>query len=179
MLNVPQVLPAGPVTLRPFGEGDLDAASALFTHPEVSRTYMLPDFRSQEEVRALFERLARLSRSPERFVRGVSLSGSLIGLINEVHVSGGSIELGWAIHPRYWGQGYASAAASAAIGALFAAGFDTVRAGAFEENPASLRVMEKCGMQPTGETEEIAYRGRTHRCVCCAISREPRPLTEA
>ena len=48
---------------------------------------------------------------------------------------------------------------------LFQKGCREILCGAFEENAASLRVMEKAGMQKLDKTEEIDYRGRLHRCV--------------
>ena len=44
-------------------------------------------------------------------------------------------------------------------------GFATVTAGAFEQNVASLRVMQKCGMVRLEKTDEIEYRGRVHTCI--------------
>ena len=58
------------------------------------------------------------------------------------------------------------------MSALFSEGFSAVKAGAFSENAASIRVMEKCGMTKTGETEQIEYRGKTHTCVYYAIERD-------
>ena len=48
---------------------------------------------------------------------------------------------------------------------LFAKGFREVVCGAFEENTASLRVMEKAGMEKLDITESIEYRGKVHNCV--------------
>lgn len=44
-------------------------------------------------------------------------------------------------------------------------GYTEVVAGAFSENIASRRVMEKCGMTLTEQEEDIEYRGKTHHCV--------------
>ena len=44
-------------------------------------------------------------------------------------------------------------------------GFRRVRAGYFEGNDASRRVMEKCNMQPIEATGEEEYRGEVHRCL--------------
>ena len=55
---------------------------------------------------------------------------------------------------------------------LFSRGFEAVTAGAFSENAASLRVMQKCGMELQDFTEDIAYRGTTHKCIYYAIRRE-------
>ena len=43
-------------------------------------------------------------------------------------------------------------------------GFRKVKAGYFEENVASRRVMEKCGMKQLSYTDEIEYRGIVHKC---------------
>lgn len=48
---------------------------------------------------------------------------------------------------------------------LFQMGYKQVITGAFEENIASRRVMEKCGMILTESEEKIEYRGKVHRCV--------------
>ena len=51
-------------------------------------------------------------------------------------------------------------------------GYQRVAAGYFEENIASGRVMEKCGMVATGGTEEIEYRGKKHRVILCRIQKQ-------
>lgn len=82
------------------------------------------------------------------------------------------IKIGYVIHPARWHNGYATESLRAAITALFRAGFAIVRAGAFEENAASIRVMEKCGMQKTDAAEAISYRGAMHRYVHYEIKAE-------
>ena len=77
----------------------------------------------------------------------------------------GGIELGYVIHPRFHGKGYMTQALKAAIEELFSDGYREVITGAFEENRASIRVMEKAGMILQGKTEEIEYRGKTHNCI--------------
>ena len=79
----------------------------------------------------------------------------------------GSAEIGYGILEEYRGQGYASEALEAAIEELFRMGFEFVKAGYFAENPASRRVMEKCGMHPLPEEAVIPYRGIDHRCLFC------------
>ena len=51
-------------------------------------------------------------------------------------------------------------------------GYSRVIAGHFEENPASRRVMEKCGMGPMDREENIEYRGVPHRCLYRAIEKD-------
>ena len=45
----------------------------------------------------------------------------------------------------------------------------SVRCGAFPENTASIRVMEKAGMVREDFTEDIEYRGIMHHCVYYSI----------
>ena len=155
--------------LRPFCPTDAQDVIALMRDPCVGKTYMVPDLSDDAAAQRLFTRLHDLSHDDSRVVLAAALDGRVIGLINDVGIQGRRIELGYAFAPAYHGKGYATEAVAALIAALFARGFEEVVAGAFEHNAASLRVMEKCGMRPTGETEEIAYRGQTHRCIYCSI----------
>jgi RimJ/RimL family protein N-acetyltransferase len=157
--------------LQPMSDRDADAAVALLTDNVVKQTYMLPDFESREQALSLFSRLVALSHMEERFVRGIYLNGEWIGMLNDVGVEGGCIELGYALLPRYYGQGYATEALCGAIEALFTRGYTEIRAGAFEGNDASLRVMQKSGMQRIDYTEEIEYRGSVHHCIFYAIKK--------
>lgn len=159
------------LTLRAMTDGDREDVIDLLTDGEVTKTFMVPQFASREEAQPLFERIAALSRLPERFVYGIDLEGRLIGFVNEVEVTEDAVELGYVIHPARKNNGYASEMLGAAIAALFEMGFSRVRAGAFEENGASLRVMEKCGMTRLEQTEELEYRGVVHRCILCEITK--------
>ena len=52
-----------------------------------------------------------------------------------------------------------------AITELFSLGYREVITGAFDENGASIRVMEKAGMVKLDKIDEIDYRGKLHKCV--------------
>jgi len=160
------------LTLRPIAESDRTEMYALLTDDIVRQTYMLPDFVDEAALERMFQRFRALSEAEERFVTGIALEDRLIGFINDVGMENGCIELGYVIAPAHHNCGYAAEALGAAIAALFGRGFVRVEAGAFEENAASLRVMEKCGMAPTGKTEQIDYRGTTHTCVYRAIDQK-------
>ena len=160
------------VCLRPLVPRDRDAVTDLLTDAAVAQTYMLPVFAAREEAYPLFARLCALSADPARFVRGIAHNGTVIGLINDVEMIGGTVELGYALLPAHWNNGYAAEALAAAVQALFARGFSAVRAGAFEENAASLRVMEKCGMVKQDYTDDWEYRGVTHTCIYYAAKKE-------
>jgi RimJ/RimL family protein N-acetyltransferase len=77
--------------------------------------------------------------------------GTLIGMCGIARLDGVTPEIGYWLGVPYWGRGYATEAARAVIDYGFAAlGHDQLVAGARVSNPASRRVLEKCGFQWTG-----------------------------
>ena len=157
--------------LRAFQESDWPRLAMLATSTEVNKTYMLPDFESVEKVRPLFDRLMAMSKDDKRYVRAMEENGEFVGFCNDVERNGDSVEIGYAMCPDIWGRGYCTAALKLAIADLFEQGFDQVVAGAFVENPASLRVMEKAGMTPIDKVDDIEYRGSIHKCVYRVINK--------
>ena len=153
------------LSLHPLEEADSDAMIALLTDKIVTKTYMVPDFASRDEAYRLFDRIRILSNTKDRFVYGIYDVSGLVGMINAVDDDGERIELGFALHPSVHNRGYATEALTAAMAELFRLGYQAVRAGAFPENAASLRVMEKCGMSRLEETERVTYRGCTYDCI--------------
>ena len=153
------------IRLASLRAADLETMLDILTNDCVKQTYMLPDFPSREDAVPLFQRLVGLSGDSRRFVRGIYADETLVGFLNDVEIENGAIELGYVIHPRFQGNGYATEALGIAIGELFRLGFQAVITGAFRQNAASIRVMEKNGMTRTEKTEPIDYRGKTHICV--------------
>lgn len=160
------------LVLRPFSPADTEDALAIFCSGKVKATYMLPDFPTRADAVKLFERLMALSLGTDRLVLGVYREAQLIGFLNDTGTENGMIEVGYAFHPDHWNQGYATEALKAVIDELFRLGFSTVRAGYFEENPASGRVMAKSGMLPIDFTESIEYRGKAHLCRYYEIQKD-------
>ena len=158
--------------IKPISPEDKEAVLDLVTNAIVGKTYMFPAYQTREEALPLFLRLVALGKDDSRFVAGVYLENKFIGMMNDTEIKDGTIEMGYAYLPDYYNRGYATEAFRGAIDYLFDRGFETVLAGAFEENPASLRVMAKCGMTRQEYTEEIDYRGATHTCIFYAINKE-------
>lgn len=98
----------------------------------------------------------------EGFITGANKSGGegvfLITLRDETIVGACGLtnqeqtaELGYWLGVPYWGKGYATEAMHAVIDYAFGdLGYDALQAGARVTNPASRRVLEKCGFQWTG-----------------------------
>jgi len=166
-----KALTHGEVTLRAISDADEAEMLELLTSDAVAETFMLPEYSSREEAMPLFRRLCEMSSDPAKFVYGI-FTDHLVGLLNEVEITGDSIELGYAIVPSEWGKGYATGALTVAISELFRIGYTAVRAGAFEGNDASLRVMEKSGMRRKKMTASVEYRGKTHPCIYYEIKKD-------
>ena len=160
------------ITLRVFQPEDQKRILQTVTAKTVNKTYMLPDFAQEEDAIPLFNRLMTLSKDRSRYVRCISKNQEAIGFINDVEIKNGKIELGYVIHPDFHGRGYMTEALKMAIQELFTLGYAEIVCGAFEENAASIRVMEKAGMQRIEFTENIDYRGKTHLCVYYSTKKE-------
>jgi RimJ/RimL family protein N-acetyltransferase len=78
-------------------------------------------------------------------------SGALIGIAGIAKLNGNAPELGYWLGVPFWGHGYATEAARAVIDHAFSEiGCEQLQSGARISNPASRRVLEKCGFQWCG-----------------------------
>lgn len=152
--------------LKEIEEKDRDALFGILCSEKVNCFYMVPPLDTPEARDKMFTYFRDTSVSESVFLKGIFLQNSLIGFINQVSVENNIIEIGWALDPEYHNQGFMTEAAACAADYLLKQGYSAVRAGAFEENPASMRVMEKIGMHRIEQTEDIAYKGRMHHCIC-------------
>ena len=81
----------------------------------------------------------------------ITLHDEPIGACGLAQLDGPAPDLGYWLGAPYWGNGYATEAARAVIDHAFAElGHEVLQAGARVTNPASRRVLEKCGFQWTG-----------------------------
>ena len=140
----------------------------LKTERLVLRTPRLVDVKAIAQLandRCIAENAARIPHpydagDAEQFVASVNRSdgeacfvaicgGKPIGICS-IDQREDSAELGYWLGAAYWGQGFATEAARAAIDYAFGdLGHQTLLAGARVSNPASRRVLEKCGFQWT------------------------------
>lgn len=158
--------------IKPIVSADEKVISELFTDNIVKKTYILPDFKDTEHLHNYFLRILEISNGSDHHLYGIYIadSGELIGIINDTGFEKfEKIELGYALLPRYFNKGYATEALGALIVYMKELGYKSVVTGAFEENGASMRVMEKCGMKRIDVTEEYDYRGMTHKVLYYSI----------
>ncbi len=156
------------LTLRVIAPGDEDAICAVTSDQEVSdNTSTLPFPYERSDAEAFIERVRQGIESGTEFCFGVRLreTGTLIGTMGVVltteHERG---DIGYLFGREYWGQGYASEACAAVVAYAFGA-FDIhkLTAAWYGDNPASGRVLEKCGFVREGMQREHYIRGGRRR----------------
>jgi RimJ/RimL family protein N-acetyltransferase len=94
--------------------------------------------------------IAAVNRQDGEATFVITLDGMLIGACGIDPREGGP-EIGYWLGVPYWGRGYATEAVRAVIDHAFGGiQHEVLHAGARVSNPASRRVLEKCGFQWTG-----------------------------
>lgn len=164
MIKTP-ILTTKRLVLRALDDQDKNDMVEMLLDSLIKRTYMIPDLKNQEEIDSFFNKLKKLCSSDKYIAYAIALDNKVIGYTNSVSIKNNTIEMGYFINSHYWNKGYATEAFSAVIDELFRIGFDKIIAAHFEENPASGRVMQKCGMIKIAREETISYRDKEHRCI--------------
>ena len=172
MLKRKEILTTKNLILKPIEYSDKKEVFSVFENALVGKTYMTPVFADEEAREKFLLRLIENTQKIERFCYGIYFNKTFIGLLNDVDIKNDEVEVGYCLHPDYWNKGYATEALEIAIKELFRIGYKTVMAAHFIENPASGRVMQKCGMHRIDKEEIIEYQGKEHRCIYYAISNE-------
>jgi RimJ/RimL family protein N-acetyltransferase len=159
---LPERALAYPVTLRPFGLRDAPHVQLLAGEREVAvMTALIPHPYPDGAAEAWIAGQAREQAAGREYNYAVTLSddGTLVGAIGLRPVATEHGNLGFWIGRPYWGRGYATAATRAVIALAFGLlDIDALTAAYLARNPASGRVMEKCGMSLLG-TEKRNHRG--------------------
>lgn len=147
------------LTLRDLREDDFALLWKLESHPE---TYRFESTRPDADSTKNYLVHARTDASQDPRIRyrlAVALRPAdevrgrvTLTLLND---SIREWEIGWAIHPKFWGQGLATEAASRLLDFAFH-NLRAHRVVAFShsENLGSIRVMEKLGMHKEGHLRE-------------------------
>jgi len=138
--------------LRPLRRADLDFLAEVYLHPLVAR-WIGP--RTREDIRWEIEQQVEHQASLGWSFWGVEYqaTGRLIGDcgLQPLEHRGPEVELGYDLHPSFWGQGLATEAARAVMQQGFGPlGLERVVAVVKPEHVASQRVLEKVGLQRCG-----------------------------
>ena len=157
------------LVLKPYSDNDQKRMIELLTNKDIKKTFIIPDFDTQEDAVKMFFKMKDYSLSDEHYECGIYYNNNLIGWINDVDIKDDTIELGYVIDPQYSGRGFATEALQGAIKDLFDNGYNEVVAGAFASNKGSFKVMEKCGMKQIDKEEEFVYQGELQHCIYYSI----------
>lgn len=133
--------------LRPLTVADAEAVFVWVSDPEVNRYVAYPLYSDVEQTRAWLRSVETAEEGDLDFGFVRRSDGLLIGSGGAYRNGDGSWTVGYNLRRDCWGQGYATEATRAVIrfvhdhlgGRIFIADHAV-------ENPASGRVMEKCGM---------------------------------
>ena len=150
--------------------GDGQLYRALLLDPQVD-AWLHPSHRGPYTEADAADRLARDVRHWDEHGFGPWLltdrtSGALVGrggLSWTDAVGRRAVELPWAIVPERWGQGLATEAARAALVVAAELGLDEVVAYTRRDNAASIRVMEKLGLEYEGAIERAGLPHLVYR----------------
>lgn len=169
--------------LRRIAMRDAPDIFAYSADEEVARHVLWSAQRSIAEARDYCRYMLRRYRADEPSSWGIveKRTGAMVGTIGFMHHNdeNATVEVGYSLARWLWNRGYMTEALARVIDYTFAA-MDVNRIEAQHEltNPASGRVMEKCGMKKEGVLRQRLYnKGRFVDVALYAILRgDPRPL---
>ena len=144
--------------LRPFVEADADEVTRICNNVKVARGTTLPHPYTTECALSWIGKQEAQAEAGTHYVWAVTdrVSGGLYGCVSlTCSCENQNAELGYWMAEEVWGRGYATEAARAALYFAFAVkAFHRVYARHYGSNPASGRVMQKCGMTCEGRLRE-------------------------
>ena len=159
---LPERALAFPVALRPFALDDAPRAQLLAGARAVAEmTALIPHPYPDGVAEAWITAQAGDRAAGREYTYAITLAtdGLLVGAIGLRPAPDEREHFGYWIGAPYWGRGYATAAARAVIALAFSLlDLELLTASHLVRNPASGRVLEKCGLTPL-RTERRAHRG--------------------
>ncbi|MDQ5890896.1 MAG: hypothetical protein QG604_770 [Candidatus Dependentiae bacterium] len=141
------------IVLRHWRESDFEAFFAMNTDPRVME--FLGEPHTREKSKAAFQRMQDHIQAHGFGFWAVGLVDkpeSFIGFVGTGHIGfeahfTPAVEIGWRLLPQYWGHGYATEAAKAALDYTFSKGIAEVVGCTIPANVRSQNVMHKIGME--------------------------------
>ena len=149
------VLETRDLILRPLNKADADDLFAWQSDAEVARYVLWQPHQSVAESREYVRGMRSLYRRglPSSWGIVERASGRVVGSVGVMWISAEnrSAEVGYSLARPYWNRGYMTQALSAVLRSLFEdLDLNRVEGQCDIRNPASGRVMEKCGMRLEG-----------------------------
>ncbi len=144
------------LVLRPFRPGEAAAVARHAGDWEVARMLArVPHPYTRAMAEEWIAAHGPLQRSGEEFVFCIEFDGAMIGAVGLQRRANGAYELGYWLGQAWWGRGFATEAALRAVRWAFEdLGARSLVSGHLADNPASGRVLEKCGFRYTGDSRQ-------------------------
>lgn len=140
------------LVMRPPHEDDIPYIAELANNRRVAEMLArMPSPYRVADARAFVAMCAMRTGGGCTYALTLADSGAFVGCAG-LNAKGGELELGYWIGEPYWGSGYATEAAHALVDLAFrATGIDRLLVSCRVVNPASRRVIHKCGFQYAGQ----------------------------
>ncbi|WP_267740754.1 GNAT family N-acetyltransferase [Myroides injenensis] len=159
--NIP-LLETVRLQLRPLKETDAKALFSYFSKDEVTEFYDLYTFKKEEEALNLINIWKGRVITKEGLRWAITLNGSdeLIGTcgFHNFSIENNRAEIGYDLHPMYWGKGIMTEA----ISSIIEYGFDVLKLHRIEAfidpaNHASRRLLQKNGLEVEGVLRDYFF----------------------
>ena len=144
------------ILLRPWREDDAEALFKYASDPDVGPRAGWPPHKSVEEsleiIRTVFNTNTMWAVELKETSEPIGCVGYLPASVSNLKIKDDEAEVGYWIAKPYWGKGICTEAMRLVVDCCFnVKGFTTLWGDYFPENPASGKVMEKCGFKDTGK----------------------------
>jgi len=153
---------------REFGEADFSLFYSIFSNEAIMKYALMDKADSEEDLVPYFQNILKNNgttdnRSVFEYAVFDQTGRRFIGFadagIVKKNGDGGSAEIGYFLHPEFWGQGYATEIANCLIKFCFdQLGVHRVFARCNANNANSEKVMIKTGMKREGEFRKVRYK---------------------
>ena len=156
------------ITLDKITLDDVNDYYLIASNKNITTSFMLDEVENLEEARSAIEEVINNYSDKEYYYFAIRLDKKLIGVMKTYESD--YLELGYAINEEYWNKGYATIALNLVTNYFLK--MDRIKKiilGAFSDNYASIRVMEKYGYSFLGiKKDEFYYKGKS-RDICYFI----------
>ena len=151
-----QLLETKRLILRPWRESDAEALFKYASDPDVGPRAGWPPHKSVEEsletIRTVLSGEGMWAVELKGISEVIGSIGYLPATASNLDIEDDQCEIGYWIAKPFWNQGLCTEALEAVIDYCFnVMGFSVLWSDYFPDNPASGRVMEKCGFMDTGK----------------------------
>ena len=140
------------LVLRPPHDDDVPELAGLANNRRIAEMLgRMPHPYGEREARAFVDGTRSGAIAGCTYALSLAESGAFVGCAG-LHTTRRGLELGYWVGEPYWGRGYATEAAHALVDLAFrATEIERLNASCRVINPASRRVIHKCGFQHAGQ----------------------------